>query len=420
MTSQDASDRLNLLRQTDHWQRAIRRLGNFDEVAAPAAWASLEPDVSAAIRQSFRTALSQLTIELGRVRHRAERGTPHELTELADRIGTFRQHYVRTERELDYYGDAINSRTNATMQSTLLGLDRLARLSMRRLLEPLGKTTPLLLTFVDSGLGASILKAGLRLWEPTIISPAAVVKIARHNLMRPTALIHETGHQVAHILGWNDELGEALREGLSRDSQELAAVWASWASEIAADTFAFAQAGYASVANLHDVLAGDSEYVLRFVPGDPHPISYLRVLVTAEMCSVSYGTRGPWQALTDSWIARYRLADAEPDVARLVTGSIPQLPRIARICLQTPLSVLGNRALTDWIDPSEVSPPVLSKLERAAGPSLLRSPVWSKSEALRILALIGLRVVTDPGRMEALYADQDQWLRRLGELPRAA
>lgn len=91
-----------------------------------------------------------------------------------------------------------------------------------------------------------------------------------------------------------------------------------------------------------------------------------RVLVTAEMCSVSYGSRGPWQALTDSWIARYRLADAEPDVARLVTGSIPQLPRIARICLQTPLSVLGNRALTAWIDPSEVSPPVLSKLERAS------------------------------------------------------
>ena len=63
---------------------------------------------------------------------------------------------------------------------------------------------------------------------------------------------------------------------------------------------------------------------------------------------------------------------------------------------------------------------VLSKLERAAGPSLLRSPVWSKAETLRILALIGLRVVTDPGRMEALYADQDQWLRRLGGLQAAA
>jgi hypothetical protein len=29
-------------------------------------------------------------------------------------------------------------------------------------------------------------------------------------------------------------------------------------------------------------------------------------------------------------------------------------------------------------------------------------------------------VVTEPGRMEALYADQDQWLRRLGSLQAAA
>jgi hypothetical protein len=312
VTGLDASDRLNVLRQTDHWQHAIARLGCFDEIAAPAAWASLEPEAGAAIKASFRTALSGLMTELCRVRRRAAGCAAHELPKLADRLGVFRQHYVRTERALDFYGDAINSRTNGAMQATLLGLDRLATLSMQRLLEPLGKHTPMLLTYVDSGLGASILKAGLRLWEPTIISPAAVVKIARHNLMRPTALIHETGHQVAHILGWNEALAGTLREGLSSSSQELATVWASWASEIAADTFAFVQTGYASVANLHDVLAGDSDYVLCFVPGDPHPISYLRVLLTAEMCALCFGHRGPWQGLADAWIARYPLTAAAP------------------------------------------------------------------------------------------------------------
>jgi hypothetical protein len=278
----------------------------------------------------------------------------------------------------------------------------------------------MLLTYVDSGLGAAILKAGLRLWEPSIISPVAVVKIARHNLMRPTALIHETGHQVAHITGWTEELADALREELSPDSRELAAVWASWASEIAADTYAFAQTGYASVANLHDVLAGDRDYVLCYLPGDPHPISYIRVLLKAEMCAVSFGERGPWQALADAWIARYPLSAATPDVARLITASIPLLRRIAAICLQRPLRALGNRAVAYWLDTHEVSPSVLAKLERAAGPSLLRSPAWSKGETLRILALIGLRVATEPARMESLYADQDQWLRRLGSLDAAA
>ena len=420
MTSQEAADRLNVVRQTDHWQRAMIRLGQFDEIAAPSAWASLEPGVAAAIKSSFRTALGRLTTELVKVRRRAEGAASYELPKLADRIGAFRQQYVRTERALDFYGDAINSRTNPSMQATLLGLDRLAALSMRRLLEPLGKDTPLLLTYVDCGLGAAILKAGLRLWEPSVISPAAVVKIARHNLMRPTALIHETGHQVAHILGWNEALADALREELSTNSHELATVWASWASEIAADTYAFVQTGYASVANLHDVLAGDHDYVFAFVPGDPHPVSYLRVLLMAEMCSVCFGGRGPWQGLADSWIARYPLSTASPDVARLVIDSIPQLPRIARICVEKPLSVLGHRPIIYWIDPAEVSPPVLSKLERAAGPSLLRSTAWSKAEAIRILALIGLRVVTDPSRMEALYAEQDLWIRRLGGMQAAA
>jgi hypothetical protein len=420
VTSGGSADRLNVLRQTDHWRCALERLGNFDEIAAPSAWASLEPEVSAAIRQSFRTALTGLIAELIRVRNHADGCASSELPALADRIGTFRQHYIRIERTLDYYGDAINSRTNATMQATMLGLDRIATLSMRRLLDPLGTRTPLLFTYVDRGLGASILKAGLRLWEPTILSPTAVVRIARHNLMRPTALIHETGHQVAHLLDWNDELAGALQEALAADSRELAAVWASWASEMAADTFAFVQAGYASVANLHDVLAGDTDYVLRFVPGDPHPISYLRVLLGIEMCSAGFGSHGPWQVLGDSWMARYPLAAAEPDVARLIAGSIPQLPRIARICLDTPMTAFRGRAVTDWLPPSQVSPPVLSRLERAAGPSLLRSLVWSRSDALRILALVGLRVVTEPDRMAAFQAAQDEWLRRLGERPAAA
>ena len=153
MTSLDTGDRLNVLRQTDHWQRAIVRLGSFDDIAAPAAWASLEPEVATAIKESFRTALDGLTTELSRVRRRAERCAAHELSALSDRIGVFRQHYVRTERALAFYGDAINSRTNPVMQCTLLGLDRIARLSMRRLLDPLGKDTPMLLTYVDSRSG---------------------------------------------------------------------------------------------------------------------------------------------------------------------------------------------------------------------------------------------------------------------------
>ena len=419
MTEVAGAARSSLLRQAEHWSRALRALGDLDAIAAPAAWASLDADVAAPIERSFREALADLGGRVERIRRRAARGPAEDLPAVADAMTALRHRYVRTETALDFYGDAVNTRTSPSLQALLRGLDRLADLSMRRLLEPLGKRTPPVVTYVDRGLGASILKAGLRLWEPSMVSPAAAIKIARHNLLRPTALVHETGHQVAHILGWNDELADVLREGLVGDSDELAEVWSSWASEIAADAYSLVQTGYASAANLHDVLAGDAEYVFRFVPGDPHPISYLRVLLVAEMCSVSYGT-GPWNPLVDAWIARYRLEEAEPEVAQLVTASIPLLTKIAKLCLETPMRGFGGHALVEWIDPSEVSPASLARLGRAAGRSLLTSPVWSQSGSMRVFALLGLRMATDAGHTDTLHQEQAQWLRRLGELPVAA
>ncbi len=59
-----------------------------------------------------------------------------------------------------------------------------------QLLDQLGKPTPVVLTYLKGGVGAAILKAGLRLWDRTSISPVAAIKITRHNLYRPTALIH--------------------------------------------------------------------------------------------------------------------------------------------------------------------------------------------------------------------------------------
>ena len=148
------------------------------------------------------------------------------------------------------------------------------------------------MTYIDKGLGASILKAGLRLWDAGAVSPVAAVKITRHNLLRPTAVIHEAGHQVAHIADWNQELAAALSQGLAGTSGEIAGAWSCWASEIAADAVAFVHTGFASVAALHDVLAGEPSSVFRHTPGDPHPICYLRVLLGVEMCRYFYGA-GP-------------------------------------------------------------------------------------------------------------------------------
>src|SRR5206468_11458382 len=110
----------------------------------------------------------------------------------------------------------------------LRACDILCMKSMQELLQPLNKEVPAVLTYIDKGVGASILKAGLRLWDGNI-SPLAAIKITQHNLFRPTAIIHETGHQVAHILDWNEQLAVALSKNLNHHPEVVGISFSSWA-----------------------------------------------------------------------------------------------------------------------------------------------------------------------------------------------
>lgn len=89
----------------------------------------------------------------------------------------------------------------------------------------------------------AILKAGIRLWDGSVDNPVAAIKVVRHALLRPTSLIHESGHHVAHMLAWNTELARVIGEVVGRGAPGHAQTWAGWASEIAADAFAFAHTG---------------------------------------------------------------------------------------------------------------------------------------------------------------------------------
>src|SRR5262245_64591415 len=137
------------------------------------------------------------------------------------KVLALRARYVQVEAIIDFYGDAINTRTNPVLGAILGGLDTIAVDSMEVLLRPLRIEVPPALVWMDKGTGAAILRAGVRLWGPGGPSPVAAIKLTRHHLGHPTALLHETGHQVAHLTGWTDELGDALLEELSPQSPEV-------------------------------------------------------------------------------------------------------------------------------------------------------------------------------------------------------
>ncbi len=420
MTDEQDALRAQLARQVAHWTLAAEELADPSGLASEFGWTSLEQYLGAAIRAALRASVERL-VRRGNALSAALQAAEdlRELRKLGAEVLRFRQRYLATETMLDFYGDAINTRTNPRLGAVLRACDVLAARSMTAVLGPLGKRTPPVLTYVDKGRGAKILKAGLPLWDQRSISPVATIQVARNNLYRPTALCHEAGHQIAHEVAWTAELAAALRSGLSGHPDALGVLWSGWASEIAADAFAYVHTGYASVAALHDVIAGSSPAVLGIAALDPHPTGYVRVLLGHEMCRRFFGA-GPWDPLARAWIATHPLESASRETSALLDASAKLLPRIVELVLERKYRAFGGRALAQIVDPAHVRPDALRELERAAGPALYASSHWLDKECLRLLALSGYRIATEPERMREIMKQQEEWVLRLGALPLAA
>ncbi|MEW5727097.1 MAG: hypothetical protein AB1918_04650 [Pseudomonadota bacterium] len=402
--------RTQLPRQIAHWLLAAERLADLDSFASPAAWAGLEQYLGLALRRALTDAVEALRAEGRRLAARAATAADGDLR--AD-VLAFRDRYTQTEVVLDFYGDAVNTRTNPETGAMLRACDHLAWSSLNQALPALGHAVPPVLCYVDKGLGAAILKAGLRLWDGGTISPAAAIRVARHNLWRPTSLIHEAGHQFAHIAGWNEELAEVYRTELGA-APEVATTWAGWASEVAADAFAFVHLGYAAVATLHDVLAGDRQAVFSFGFG-PHPVSYLRILLGVAMCRRAFGA-GPWDDMEAEWRADNPLDGVPAPTRAVVEASLQVLPRIADVTVWRPMRGFNGRALAAIVDPARVAPAALARLEAERGGSLYVSMDSLRSEGLRLTALTGLRAAAEPARAHDHFQQQRAWMARLGGL----
>lgn len=410
-----AALRSQVLRQINHWEGAAERLDDFEATASPDAWASLERYVGVTLRSGLREARDQLKREAVAVRavFNAAR-TRQELERVAVHVALFRKRYLQTELLVDFYVAAVRARANPEVGLQLRACDVMAQRVVRGALEQLNIKAPPIMTYFTTGVGASILRIGTRLWDGSL-SPIAAIRLTYHNRFRTTSLFHECGHQVAGITGWNAGFAGVLRKELARAGNEMAEIVASWANEMAADSFAFAYSGYAAVVALSDVVAGHGAEVFRFVPGDPHPIAYLRVLLGVEMCRRFYGI-GPWDELAGAWEQLYPIHDASQFSASIVRAVVPLLPRIVEAALLTRMPCFREKTLAELVDPLRVSPGALREMERNAHGSAFTSSHWIWNECVRLTALTGLRYATEPEHGSAVLKQQEDWMIRLGTI----
>jgi hypothetical protein len=399
-----AENAVVLAAEVQHWRSAAHLLGDLETVAAPAAWAELESYLESAVRARLRTTAATVAVDADRLAGRLAAAA--DLDDVRAGLLRLRQAYLRAETVIDFFGDAVNTRTNPRIAGILRGLDALAVDSMEQALAPLHIDVPPVLTYLREGLGASIMRANARLWDASL-SPAAAIKITHHNLFQPTSLCHETGHQVAHLTGWTGELAEALAAVVEPTSPTVAEIWRSWAGEIAADVYAFALLGYAPLPALATVVDGDSHAVFRLLLGDPHPFGWLRVRFGAALCRDWFGA-GPWDALEAVWVGRHLLEAAPGLAAEVARVSVPLLPRLAQECLRAPMRAFGGVPLSALVDPRRVAPAELERFAARAGAALYTSSYLRRVDAMRILAWTVLNGTNDRG------GGMDPWLRDLG------
>lgn len=316
-----------------------------------------------------------------------------ELCFLQSNLQNVRDRYFESEQVFDYYVDLLNTRSECGIGPILRGCDVIAYASLQMGLGVLGWEIPTAVSYLDRGIGASILKAGIYLWDRQT-NPAAIIKVVRSAVPLPriSAILHECGHQAAHITNWNQETAELLRDTVLQASgnTDLAQLWASWGSEVAADFWALHQGNFASLAGLSEVVAGRPDRVFTIIPGDPHPMGYLRVLMGTTACRCVFGA-GPWDDLASAWKRLYPLDSASFDSARVVSDSIPMLERICRAVSKTKMNAFRGKSLEQILPVTLASP---EQVKNMLNKDLSDFSVDEETLARRpILALICFRVI---------------------------
>jgi hypothetical protein len=397
------------LAELAHWREAVRALADLDTVASPEAWGRLEGYMRMQLRARLAALVGSLEAEAAALTASVNSGV--DTVTIRRNLLRLRYRYTQVETVLDFYGDAVNTRTNPALGRVLRGLDMIASDALDVVLRPLGIDAAPVLVYLDKGLGASILRAGVRLWDKANPSPAAAIKITRHNLGHPTALLHEVGHQASHQTGWNAELAATFDATLRGRSRELAELWSSWSSEVAADVFAFCLAGWAPVPALANVVDGTSRDVYRLIPGDPHPFPFVRVVFNAALCRSWFG-QGPWDTTARAWLGRHEPSQ-HGDVGRLAALSIGALNELVDVCTRRSFDAFRGAPLSRFADPRRVSPDALAEFAQRAGAALDTSEYLARREPLRVFTYLATQAIADSSNTAVHRARLRDWLGRL-------
>src|ERR1700752_561959 len=113
MAEEFATEAAALAVEARHWRRACAALGDLEAAAAPGAWKELESYLGRSVRASLNAQGKGITAMADRLLFAPNAAqTAHDVQAACVDLLTLRRRYPRAEAVLDFYCDAINTRTN--------------------------------------------------------------------------------------------------------------------------------------------------------------------------------------------------------------------------------------------------------------------------------------------------------------------
>jgi hypothetical protein len=321
--------------------------------------------------------------------------------------------------QFDLFTEVITQRSEHETGVWLSGLDVVARDALALpggYFEP-----PPVVCYLARGPGAAIRRARTRL-PGGDQNPVAIIRVPRERMVGhgiASSLFHEVGHQGAALLSLVESLRPELQSVQARlrpSERDPWQCWERWISEIVADLWSVAKLGIGSTLGLLGVVSLPRWFVFRPSGDDPHPIPWIRVLLSCAMGDALY-PHPQWANLARMWRSLYP-DDAVTDVHRRSLGGLQAtMPGFVTLLLDHRPRALHGRSLREVLSLAErrperllasyqawrASPPALA----AAPPSLAFAALGQARAAGRLSPELESRIVGDLLTHWALHSTLD-------------
>jgi hypothetical protein len=138
-------------------------------------------------------------------------------------------------------------------------------------------------------------------------------------------------------------------------------LWERWISEIVADFWSVARVGIAATLGLIGVVSLPRAFVFRLNVDDPHPIPWIRVMLSAAMGEALY-PHPQWRRLCATWVSFYPPAGLVEETQTLLAALQVSMPAFVALLVNHRPKALRGRSLMEVMDLGPRQPARLSEL----------------------------------------------------------